>query len=477
MHGIETNPKGLDPAYNILPDEIQIYSQIYQTLVRLDSDGKTVLPNLVNNWEISEDYTQYKFNLKPSILFHDSTLLTSENVKISYLRRINLNPNFHLSSLISSIDIIDSLTFQIKLKYPSSTFLYYLASSISLIPISKKALKTFGNNIKYNPVGTGPFYLEDWKNGNELILNKFQHYKNNERLQNVDKIIFKIESHFKKSVDYFKNKKLDVIYVIPGHSIDRLKWLNQVNYKIIQLVNLIYIGFNNKNSILHNIYIRKAILRAINIPRLVINILRGNSITAKGPLPPTFFDYNNIEQQSHDLRLAKQYMEKAGIDDELTLKFFYPKPAIVRHTLIEYLKSNLSEIGIKLDVKAFDTWEAHNNACKSDSAQMFLTGWESDVIGDPENFLYSLFYSTSEYNVLQYKNGNVDNWLDQARRKPDRKKRYVLYRKIVKQILEDTPAVFLYHVKPHFAYNKNKIKKLPVNPYGIIQYHRVVLNE
>ena len=45
------------------------------------------------------------------------------------------------------------------------------------------------------------------------------------------------------------------------------------------------------------------------------------------------------------------------------------------------------------------------------------------------------------------------------------------------QILDDTPAVFLYHVKPHFAYNSKKIKKLPVNPYGIIQYQNVILND
>jgi ABC-type transport system substrate-binding protein len=55
-------------------------------------------------------------------------------------------------------------------------------------------------------------------------------------------------------------------------------------------------------------------------------------------------------------------------------------------------------------------------------------------------------------------------------------KRQLLYQKIVKQVLDDCPAVFLYHTIPHFAYNKKKIKKMVVNPYGIIQYHKIELN-
>ena len=83
----------------------------------------------------------------------------------------------------------------------------------------------------------------------------------------------------------------------------------------------------------------------------------------------------------------------------------------------------------------------------------------------------------SEHNILHYKNSKVDSWLNQARSEFDRNKREILYKKIVEQIIEDTPAVFLYHVKEHFAYNTKKIKFLPVDPYGIIQYHKIELNE
>ncbi len=112
----------------------------------------------------------------------------------------------------------------------------------------------------------------------------------------------------------------------------------------------------------------------------------------------------------------------------------------------------------------------------TNSGYINLIYGKSEIIGDAENFLYSLFHSDSEYNTLQYKNIQVDKWLNEARIESDRQKRDQLYKQIVKAILNDTPAVFLYHVKPHFAFNREKIKSIAVNPYGIIQFNRIILN-
>ncbi len=141
------------------------------------------------------------------------------------------------------------------------------------------------------------------------------------------------------------------------------------------------------------------------------------------------------------------------------------------------IKHYLNKINVTLNYVTFSSWNTFNEACKSDSSQLFLTVWNSDVLGDPENFLYSLFYSRSQYNFMNYENEQVDRWLDSVRREPDREIRREIYTRIVGQIIDDTPAVFLYHVIPVFAYNRQRIRQLPVTPYGIIQFHRVLLNE
>ncbi len=107
---------------------------------------------------------------------------------------------------------------------------------------------------------------------------------------------------------------------------------------------------------------------------------------------------------------------------------------------------------------------------------MFFDVWGNELVGDPENLLYSLFHSKSQNNLTQYSNQIVDSLLYMARLEYDYNNRQQIYKAIVKEVLNDTPALFLYHVKQHYAYNKHRIKYLPVNPYGIIEFHRIVLN-
>ncbi len=475
VYGVQYLPKGLDPAINFGIDAIQIYSQIYETLTILDSSANQIKPNLAKDWSVSNDYKSYIFHLRENVKFHDGSKLNAETARNSYLRQISLNPESPLFNQIETINAKDSLTLEIVMKNPSPIFLYNLTSPLSLVVISQQLLKKPDSQIINQPIGTGPYKFESWDSNKSISLSKFNAYWGDK--SEINHIDFKFFNNKIEREESISNNKVDLLYAISGFAIDRLKWLGKIDYKLVLPYSTFYIGYNLNNVLFKEIGIRKAILKSLNIPSLVLNIMRGNSIIAKGPLPPSLFHYNNISQENFNLEEAKKLLRNSGIKGKLKLKLFYPKEAFVRQTIFEFIEANLAKVGITLELIPFDTWEEHNIACKSDSTQLFIGAWGSEVLGDPENFLYSLFYSTSEFNYFHYHNENVDRWLEEAAREPIRKKRDVLYQKIVKTILDDTPAVFLYHVKPNFAYNKEKIKYLPVNPYGIIQFNRIILND
>lgn len=474
IEGLDAFPRGLDPARNFNPEEVCIYSNIYESLLTLSSDYYTVQPHLAESWEISEDNKEYRFHLRPGIRFHDGSPLTSDAAIYSFQRQVNMNPSSPLFNMIESFREIDSLTLKIRLKYPYAQFLHTLASVVGLKVISKNALDKFGEDIAFHPVGTGPLKLDEWEIDNHISLIPFDAHEAYNR--NIKKVIFKYFRDYFDREEEFKAGKIDIQFSVVGYSIDRLKWLGLVDYKIIKPISTIFIGFNNRSDILINRKLRKALLYALNIPHLVHNVLRGNSVVARGPLPPIFFDYQGIYQEGYNYEKSINLLREAGYSEGLSLKFYYLNKFRARETVFLMLKNELEKVQIDINLIPFYSREELNNVCRSDSAQIFWMGWESDVLGDPENFLYSLFYSKSEHNFLNYKQPQVDRWLEAARREFDGEKRQVIYRNIVKQILEDTPAVFLYHVIPLYAYNRHKIKYLPVNPYGIIQYHQIVLN-
>ena len=474
-YGIQFNLKGLDPAKDIGINADQIYSQIYETLVCLDSDGKRIQPKLAKEWTVNEDYTLFTFKLRSGIKFHDGTKLTAEAAKNSYLRQIRVNNDSPLFNQIESINIKDSLTLEIKMKKPNPIFIYDLTSTLSLLAISNKLLNSSDSEIAHHPIGTGPYKFDKWDKDKFIRLSRFDEYW--DQKSKVKTIYFKILNTNLEREEAITNNDVDLLYGISGFAVDRLKWLGKIEYQVLSPFSTIFLGFNLNDPILKNKKFRKAILNCINIPSLVLNLLRGNSIIARGPLPPSFFKYDTLSQDTFKLAQAKMLLKEIGIKSKLKLKLYYPKEASDRYAIPEYIKANLAKLGISSDLISYNTWEEHNIACKSDSAQLFFSAWGSDVLGDPENFLFSLFYSTSESNYFHYHNPKVDHWLNEAAREPDRKKRDILYQKIVKTILDDIPAVFLYHPRPHIAYNKEKIKYLPVNPYGIIQFNRIILNE
>jgi peptide/nickel transport system substrate-binding protein len=417
------NPTGLDPARNTELYEYQIFSQIYEPLLHLNNNFQSLIPCLADTWSVSDDNINYVFVLKSGVFFHDGTKLTAEDAKISFMRQIKLRPEYPLFSIIDTIRDTDSLTLHITLKHPYLPFLYSLASPNGLMVISKKALMQYGDDIDKNLM--------------------------------------------------FKRGELDVLHMVAGHWLDRLKWLGKIEYYVQKPLNTLYLGFNLKNKPVNNITIRKAILMGIDIKKSVLITNRGNALPAKGPLPPIYKGFEDIKQAGYNQDAAKKLLTDAGYPNGLSLNLVCFLPAFSRQTKIELLKSQMEKIGIHLNTIFINDLFYYNKFLMNKDCHLFLAGYGSELIGDPGNFLYSLFHSNSPNNHTQYKNKDIDNLLMQAFQEVNTSRRHQIYRSIVKKVLKDIPAVYDSHIKSHYAYNSKKIKTMVVNPYEFIYFHRL----
>lgn len=473
--GVEEFPKELDPVESSGIYEVQIYSQLYETLINLDSDYNTLVPNLAESWSVSADHCNFTFRLRDGVYFHDGSDLQANDVEYSILRRINENKSSILAKAVNSVTTIDSLTINIELKYSYYQFLYALTSPFNLVISSRRGNPPAEDNLTVTANGTGPFQLVNWMDGEEIVLSSFSDYWQD--TNQLDYLIFRSYKDDFLREQLLENEEVDIIYLVTGSMIDRLKWKGVIEYYVTEPTNIIFIGFNNINKPFNDIRARKAVLKAINLPKLVVYLSRGNAITAQGPLPPCLFKSETLRQDTYNIQEARMLLKEAGYGTGLKIKFYFPMVSFSRQTIIEMLRSELEKVGISLEVTLFNSWDEHDRWIKSDSSQMFIDSYGSDVLGDAHHYLYSLFDSKSATNSLHYARTQVDELLDAACREVDARVRQKLYANVVKHILQDVPAVFLFHVKPHFAYNRKIIKKMMADPYQIIQFHRIEFHD
>jgi peptide/nickel transport system substrate-binding protein len=203
----------LDPAYAYDTASSGQIGNIYETLVKFDSDSTSeFVPCLATDWMISEDGMTYRFKIREGVTFHNGDPLAPEDVEYSFERGMvqdySLGPQWMffeplfglghytsrtsnglipLEELESKVEV-DGQWVQFNLAIPYEPFLQILASSwASIVDMdwcmangdwdgteeSYEALNnpvSGGSPIHSKSNGTGPFVLEDWKVGTEIDL-------------------------------------------------------------------------------------------------------------------------------------------------------------------------------------------------------------------------------------------------------------------------------------------------------------------
>ncbi|MDH4068236.1 MAG: ABC transporter substrate-binding protein [Dehalococcoidia bacterium] len=203
----------LDPAYAYDTVSAAQILNIYETLIRFDSDSTSeFVPGLATEWTISPDGKTYRFKIREGVTFHNGNPLTPEDVEYSFERGMVqdyalgpqwmfFEPLFGLgvytsrteTGLIPLAEIkgkveVDGQWVQFNLATPYEPFLQILASSWGSIVDMEWCIQNgdwTGTEESYqdlnNPApggspihsiacGTGPFILELWEPGIQIRL-------------------------------------------------------------------------------------------------------------------------------------------------------------------------------------------------------------------------------------------------------------------------------------------------------------------
>ena len=153
----------------------------YSTLLKFDAaDYPRIVGDLAQSWSVSPDRMTYTFKLRPNVLFHDGSPLTSADVKASYQRLIHPPPGVVSArrvdyAAISSIDTPDALTVVFHLLWPDAAMLENFASPWNCIYSAAK-LSQDPQFPKTHILGSGAFVFVEHVKGQYWRGKRFDRY-------------------------------------------------------------------------------------------------------------------------------------------------------------------------------------------------------------------------------------------------------------------------------------------------------------
>ena len=176
----------LDPDIFYDAEGLSITLSVYQGLLQYANNSTaTIVPALATSWNESGNGLTYTFHLRPHVLFHDGTPMTSTSWKFDFQRRAGVNGGpAYMVAAVKSMGTPNPLTFVVHLKKPVSAFLNYMASPYSPKAISPTAIMAHKTTkapwaqawLASHDAGTGPYTLSSVIPDQTYVLTAYPKY-------------------------------------------------------------------------------------------------------------------------------------------------------------------------------------------------------------------------------------------------------------------------------------------------------------
>lgn len=439
-----------------------VAKSFYQGLFGFDKEMKRINV-LAESFDASKDGLTYTIKLRSGIKFQDGTDFNAEAVKVNLDRASNPDNHlkrYNLFKSVATTEVIDPTTVKITLKQPFSAFINTLASPAAAM-ISPTALKKYGKEIGFHPVGTGPYELETWNQTDFVKVKKFAGYWQ-AGYPKLDSITWRPVVDNNTRAAMLQTGEANLAFPVPYEQAKLLEKNSKLDLVATPSIMQRYISFNVTQKPFDNPKVREAINYAINRQALVKVAFVGYATPATGIVPPSIQYAQSYPPLAYNPAKARELLKEAGYPNGFSTTLWSSHNHSTAQKVLQFTQQQLAQVGIKVTVTAMDAGQraaqVEDKGQKESGVKMFYTGWSAST-GEANWALTPLFATQSWpptiFNTAFYSNPQVDKDLADALNTTDAQKKASLYKDAQDRIWNDRPWAPLVVEKLVSANTKN----------------------
>lgn len=477
---IETQPITLNPQlWSQNKARLLVFNQ-FDALLSKAADG-TFHPWLAKSWKVSDDGLTYTLDLREDVTFHDGTPFDAAAVKANLDQFLvpGYNPTVAAIQLkaFKEAEVTGTHQITIRLKEPDGLFLDFLASPFAG-QVSPKSLKNAKNLEFGGPdlVGTGPFILERYVQGQEIHYRRNPDYNwppanaGHQGPAHLSEITYRFLPEASVRVGALTSGQVQVIEGVPATEVALIE-----KDPDLTLVTALNSGtaysyyFNTSHPPFDDKRVREAFREAVDVDAVLQSVYQGTATRAwsiVGKASP-FYDPSLEKSYGGNVAKANELLDAAGWTERdaegyrvkdgkrLTVREVASAPFVRdrRDILAQAIQAQVKQnAGIDFQVRIVDQGSAQK-AYEDDAYELFGNSRGDSDAGAALNLLLP---KQGAINRTRFSDPGIDKWLATASATSDQAERKELYTKVQQAVVQEHAIVFpLYVPADQIAASKN----------------------
>jgi len=299
--------------------------------------------------------------------------------------------------ILKSLTKVDDYTVKLGFYEYPAPLLAQIASPMLSIS-SPDAIKEWGDDYMYHPVGTGAYIFKEWIPDDRIVLEANPDYWGEK--PDIDTLIYRVIVEPTARLLELQAGTVDFIYNIIADDVAVAEADPNALVWKVPPVNIGYVTMNQAWTneagveVFRDVKVRQAVAHAINKGAIVEALYPGTGMPAKNFIPPSLWGYNDdFQDYSYSPERAKELLAEAGYPDGFKTNLwvmpvsrgYYPDPPKVG----EAIQADLAAVGIDAEIVTYD-WGTYLDKVDLGEHAMCMLGWMPDFF-DPDNYLFTFF--------------------------------------------------------------------------------------